>query len=387
MKNFRSVFVAKEPEKLVIKQERKVTLTFTNILMIGSLRSVRSSNQKLSKEHTILLTYTCIYYLKESIKNLSTEITINTRASITIPWLLTSFYTHPDNSGKVLFYIQLEKSDKFVTFCTDSIDNWKQWCHHLVKVTLSTDFNEKYVIERHLGQGTSARVYKVRDIHDSSVFACKKFDKSKFDSNYNATNIIKEIEILRHMRGHPHVLELIEVHETSSNVYIIVELLEGGSVFYIGKCYTEKDVIIIGKSILTVLASFEQAGIVHSDLKPANIHLKFKNIPLENNCVKVFDFGIASYSQEHKNSNKISGTVGYMAPESFTKSPHRGAEPKSDIFSLGVMLYNAISGVKLFYDQSQDRMVVLNRQAFISYKTSALIYVTPECKLKSPKTA
>lgn len=64
------------------------------------------------------------------------------------------------------------------------------------------------------------------------------------------------------MHGHPFIIELVEIHETDSHVYIITELLEGGPIFHYGKIYKERTVLNTGKPILEALVSLERMGIV-----------------------------------------------------------------------------------------------------------------------------
>ena len=96
--------------------------------------------------------------------------------------------------------------------------------------------------------------------------------------------------------GHPNVIELVEIHESMNSLYLVMELLEGGEIFSLNKGKLDSETTFRTlKSILKALVVLDQHGIMHRDLKPDNIILKKKDVPIKENLVKLVDFGLATY--------------------------------------------------------------------------------------------
>lgn len=345
---------------------------------------MRLKDRQSSKEYCLVLTKTQVHYAKTPPVRQGDHYIIVSRAIIDISWLLLLFDSFPDCDGKEVFYISLLKSSTKVVFSTSDPEQLARWRSCLYKAAVGTDFKKRYAMSTFLGQGAFARVYRIKDLETSKFYACKKFDKVKMDEDGCRSACTREIEVLRQMWGHPSIVEIEEVYEDESSVYLVLELLEGSHLFNLNKKYDEKIVIHAASTVLNALVSLEEAGITHRDLKPANIHLKHANVPLEANTIKVFDFGIASISTDTSIPKKVAGTLGYIAPENFSKEAQHRATPKSDIFSLGVILYNAVTGLRLFHDSPSDNIVDLNRKAYINFRTSALCSISPRCEVKSP---
>ena len=386
MKTTNSIFSAYEPEKIVVKKVECIELAATNVLLEGKLRSVRLQDNKVSREYSLLLTEKFLYYAKNTTNASMVPSILTSKAFIRLEWLRVSFFSLLAGSGRYTYYIQLNNSNRKAVFCTDDLDHYCKWKQHLSKLLINTDFDGKFKVGRRLGKGGSASVYKASEMKTGRVVACKKFNKAEIMINNTIEALVNEVEALRRMKGHPHVVELEEVHETEQFVYIVTEVLEGGMIFKEGRKYKEADVLMVARSLLLTAASLEEAGIVHRDLKPSNIHFKYASSPLKENVIKVLDFGISVIADKKQTLGKISGTLGYMAPEAFTKLNYSTMSSKSDIFSIGVILYNAVSGTRLFYSESKVQRRILNCQAKINFYTTALSNISPRCKITSVTT-
>jgi len=137
--------------------------------------------------------------------------------------------------------------------------------------------------------------------------------------------------------NHENIIKLYEVHESETNIYLVLELLRGGELFerIVKKgIYTEKDASILMKKMISALDYMHSKGIMHRDLKPENLVLKDS----ENNYdVKIADFGLATVVvSQGEYLFKRCGTPGYVAPEILADEKY---DQKVDIFSAGVILY------------------------------------------------
>lgn len=143
---------------------------------------------------------------------------------------------------------------------------------------------------------------------------------------------------------HPNIVTIFEVGEESGRHFIAMEFLEGQNLqdqIEIRGSFPAKEAVDVMVQVLEALDYAHSRGIVHRDIKPANIQI------LPGGKVKLTDFGIARIMHEPSitQSGQIFGTPSYMSPEQVTG---KDIDPRSDIFSVGVVLYEAICGTKPF---------------------------------------
>jgi calcium-dependent protein kinase len=202
-----------------------------------------------------------------------------------------------------------------------------------------------YTLHNKIGKGGYSTVYKCTDKVGLS-YACKKVLKSKVEKH----RIINEIEIMKSLCYCPTTIKLIEAGEDEDNYYIIQELCKKGSLAdYIvnHKVKEEKEVIKIVRGILCGLYHVHEHNIVHCDVKLGNIFV-FEDC--NDVQLKLGDFGnsIKLGKDIEENKHILSGTPHFMSPEVLSHT----YDTKSDIWSLGVMTYELISGTLPFNDRN-----------------------------------
>jgi serine/threonine-protein kinase len=144
--------------------------------------------------------------------------------------------------------------------------------------------------------------------------------------------------------SHPNIVTIYDVGEDLDMAYIAMELLKGKELTHFckkGALMSVDRVLSVGHSVAEALDYAHRQGVVHRDIKPANIIL------LENDQIKVADFGIARVmsSSTKTETGVIFGTPNYMSPEQVAGKKVDG---RSDLFSLGVVLYEMLSAEKPF---------------------------------------
>ena len=141
--------------------------------------------------------------------------------------------------------------------------------------------------------------------------------------------------------AHENVIQLYEVYESESSIYLVLELIQGKSLqdtIKKSSCkesYSEIKIINMIRSILDALAYLAAKGIMHRDLKPDNILLD------KSDKIKVVDFGLATFIKVDTYIFKKCGTPGYIAPEVFKydeKNPLTNYDDRCDVFSVGCIL-------------------------------------------------
>jgi tRNA A-37 threonylcarbamoyl transferase component Bud32 len=204
----------------------------------------------------------------------------------------------------------------------------------------------RYEIIEELGRGGMGIVYKGRDPKLGRLTAIKTV---RFADDFNGDQVEKmrglffrEAEVVAKL-SHPNIVTIYDVGEDLDLYYIAMEYLEGEDL----EKYTEKvkslpvrESIDIVSQVCDALYYAHSHGVVHRDIKPGNIMV------LENGRVKVTDFGIARATESSKTrTGEIKGTPPYMSPEQLSTSKVDG---RSDIFSVGVVLYWLFTGVLPF---------------------------------------
>ena len=218
--------------------------------------------------------------------------------------------------------------------------------HHLVGMVVG----EKYVLTELLGEGAMGTVYKaVHRALDRSVAV--KLLKLGFDTREDAIRRFEHEARAVSRLHHPHIVSVIDFGQTPGGTfYLVTEFIEGDTLTTL---IDRPERIPIARTIdifHQILAAVEEAHgarVIHRDLKPDNIVV----MPLRSggDFVKVLDFGIATIGEDAKpretQSGGFVGTPGYMAPETIEEGR---ADERSDIYALGNVLYEVLTGRAVF---------------------------------------
>lgn len=215
----------------------------------------------------------------------------------------------------------------------------------------------RYEITELIGVGGMADVYKATDILEDKVVAVKIL-KNEFADNEEFVrrfrNESKAIAVL----SHPNIVKIFDVGFTDKIQFIVMEYIDGITL----KEFMEQQGVIKWKDcihfIIQILRALQHAhdrGIVHRDIKPQNIML------FPDGTIKVMDFGIARFAREEGKtiSDKAIGSVHYISPEQA-----RGdvTDEKSDIYSVGVMMYEMLTGEKPFDGDNPVSVALMHMQ-------------------------
>ncbi|XP_044260336.1 phosphorylase b kinase gamma catalytic chain, skeletal muscle/heart isoform isoform X2 [Tribolium madens] len=221
------------------------------------------------------------------------------------------------------------------------------------------EFYAKYEPKEILGRGISSTVRRCIEKETGKAFAAKIIDLSNDNgegiSAKEATR--QEVAILRHVAGHAYIIELQDVFESPTFIFLVFELCKNGELFdYLTSVVTlsEKKTRYIMKQVLEGVAHIHARNIVHRDLKPENILLD------DNLNVKITDFGFAKKLAEGELVHELCGTPGYLAPETLKCSMFEDAPGYSyevDVWACGVIMYTLLVGCPPFWHRKQMIML------------------------------
>ena len=217
--------------------------------------------------------------------------------------------------------------------------------------------DDRYEILEVIGEGGMAIVYRALDHRLNRDVAVKIMrDEMAADEEFRRRFCTESHAVA--MLSHPNIVAVYDVSHNDNVEYIVMELVDGITL----KQYMErkgvvawKEVVHFTKQISKALAHAHERGIIHRDIKPQNIML------LRDGTIKVGDFGIAALENEvYENNGEAIGSIHYIAPEQA-----RGECPdaRSDIYSLGVMMYEMLTGGLPFTGNTLGEIAVQHMNA------------------------
>ncbi|KAJ3452153.1 serine/threonine-protein kinase fhke-related [Anaeramoeba flamelloides] len=226
----------------------------------------------------------------------------------------------------------------------------------LVKeVENKNEIQKNYQFCWELDEGGYGKVFLATRNETFETVAIKTIPKDKFydpkKEGWQSQKVkyVNEINILKDLQ-HPNIIKLEEVYDTENTLYLVMEYVDGGDLFYRisdKQKYAEDEARELFKNLLETIKYLHGKGIVHRDLKPDNILLSNKESDTD---IKVCDFGFArTVSESGLVSTKV-GTNNYRAPETLTKGSF-GKE--CDLWSCGVILYILLSGLMPFHNKKR----------------------------------
>lgn len=227
----------------------------------------------------------------------------------------------------------------------------------------------RYLIQSLVGVGGMANVYRGVDERTGNAIAVKVL-KEEFLDNEELVRRFKNESKAISILDHPNIVKVYDVSVTDKLQYIVMEYVDGITLKeYLkqrGGALTWKETVHFATQILGALQHAHSKGIIHRDVKPQNIML------LADGSIKMMDFGIARFSraQSQTVSDKAIGSVHYISPE---QAKGDRTDARTDIYSVGVMLYEMLSGRLPFDGDGAVSIAIMQ----ISDKAKPLAQVAP----------
>ncbi|MCX7695570.1 MAG: protein kinase [Caloramator sp.] len=204
---------------------------------------------------------------------------------------------------------------------------------------IGTTLGGRYIIVEQIGEGGMAIVYKAKD-QLLNRYVAVKILKHEFTQDEEFVKKFKRESIAAASLTHPNIVSIFDVGEQDNIYYIVMEYIKGQTLKEYIKSNGKigyKRVLDITLQIAMALENAHKNGVVHRDIKPHNI------VVTEEGTIKVTDFGIARASTVATvtNTNKVLGSVHYLSPE---QAKGGFSDHRTDIYSLGVVMYEMLTG-------------------------------------------
>jgi len=220
-----------------------------------------------------------------------------------------------------------------------------------------------------IGKGSFGKVMQVKKKDDGKIYAMKVLRKEAIIARKQVAHTKAEKSILQKIQ-HPFIVKLNYAFQTKDKLYMILDFVNGGELFYHLKKegrFPENRVKFYAAQIACAIAHLHSLGVVYRDLKPENILLDFEG----NICIT--DFGLSKEIKEAEGTHTFCGTPEYLAPEVLKGQGHGIAV---DWWSLGTLIYEMLTGLPPFYSQNINIMY----QKILNGELRFPSYVSPEAQ-------
>jgi hypothetical protein len=213
-----------------------------------------------------------------------------------------------------------------------------------------------YEIVEILGAGGMGQVYKVRNMISNRIEAMKILLPGAGADQSLADRFLREIQVQATL-DHPNIARLHTAHLMGNQLIMIMEYVEGSTIEKLLEHGTlsVRESVQYAQQVLSALSYAHARGVVHRDIKPANI------MRMPDGTVKLMDFGIARMQQDRKltQTGSTVGSLFYMSPEQIRGSQ---PDPRSDLYSLGITLYEMVTGRRPFEGNSDFTIMAAHLQ-------------------------
>src|SRR5213593_58410 len=215
-----------------------------------------------------------------------------------------------------------------------------------------TIIGNRYRIDHLLGHGGLGRVYLARDLQDREARVALKFLASGRPREPEVNTLRQEFSLLSRLR-HPNLVRILDfgLSGEGGSPFLAEEFIEGEDLLAASRKWDAKEVVPRIASLCQAIQFLHSRNIIHRDLKPTNILVPGNGA--DSDDFKVLDFGLAQWAGRGKPKAGV-GTLAYTAPEILLG---KEATPRSDLYSIGILLYQLLLGRLPFEDEDPGFLI------------------------------
>src|SRR5438309_1890375 len=229
---------------------------------------------------------------------------------------------------------------------------------------------DRYRIVALVGRGGMGEVYRAEDLKLDQDVALKFLPEKLVQDGAALARFHREVRIAREI-SHPNVCRVFDIGEANGVPFISMEYVDGQDLSTllrrIGRLPQDK-AVDIARQLCAGIAAAHDHGVLHRDLKPANVMLD------DRGKVRIMDFGLAGIASDIQGSEISSGTPAYMAPEQLAG---KEVTVQSDLYSLGLVLYEVFTGKRAFEASSLNDLLRLHEHSSVTHPSQVVADLDP----------
>ncbi|GAA1147202.1 protein kinase domain-containing protein [Nesterenkonia lutea] len=213
---------------------------------------------------------------------------------------------------------------------------------------IGSRIDDRYVIDERIARGGMSTVYRAQDERLGREVALKVLFPHMAEDRKVVDRFEQEARNSA-LIAHPNVVQVLDQGQARETAYLVMEYVPGATLRTLLKhgAMTPRLALTYMDSILQGLAAAHRAGLVHRDIKPENVLVS------HDGRIKLADLGLARAATHHSGTSTLMGTVAYISPELLSGE---GADERSDIYAIGILLYEMLTGVQPFTGDSPVRV-------------------------------
>ncbi|PRZ14581.1 protein kinase domain-containing protein [Nesterenkonia sandarakina] len=213
---------------------------------------------------------------------------------------------------------------------------------------IGSRIDDRYVIEERIARGGMSTVYRAQDHRLGREVALKVLFPHMAEDRKVVDRFEQEARNSA-LIAHPNVVQVLDQGQSRETAYLVMEYVPGATLRTLLKhgAMTPRLALTYMDSILQGLAAAHRAGLVHRDIKPENVLVS------HDGRIKLADLGLARAATHHSGTSTLMGTVAYISPELLSGE---SADERSDIYAIGILLYEMLTGVQPFTGDSPVRV-------------------------------
>ena len=228
--------------------------------------------------------------------------------------------------------------------------------HFTVGLSPGDILDERFLLTEVISEGGMATIFKAQDLRNQNEAVAVKVPHLGLESNPASFARFQREEEIGCRLNHPFVLKFVHMNGDKSRPYIVTEYLRGCTLAHLLdriRPLPEKDALKFASLICEALQYLHEQGVVHRDLKPSNVMI------CQDGRIRIMDFGISQHSESRRMTfvgfTPAMGTPDYISPE---QDKGKRGDHRSDIYSLGAMLYEMLTGRPPF--DGDDPFIIMN---------------------------
>ncbi|GAA1120591.1 protein kinase domain-containing protein [Nesterenkonia jeotgali] len=213
---------------------------------------------------------------------------------------------------------------------------------------IGSRIDDRYVIEERIARGGMSTVYRAQDQRLGREVALKVLFPHMAEDRKVVDRFEQEARNSA-LIAHPNVVQVLDQGQARETAYLVMEYVPGATLRTLLKqgAMTPRLALTYMDAILQGLAAAHRAGLVHRDIKPENVLVS------HDGRIKLADLGLARAATHHSGTSTLMGTVAYISPELLSGE---GADERADIYAIGILLYEMLTGVQPFTGDSPVRV-------------------------------